>query len=347
MGPTERTKRKRKAQPLVDASELLETAELAAFVRTVEAGSLSRAAKELGVPRATLGRRLDRLEARLGARLLRRTTRSLVVTDEGRVLYDRAREALAAVREAAESVGRQTGAIRGRLRVSVPPMQDPRMNAFLVEFLEAHPEVSLEITFSTATVSFGEDGYDVALRASASLDPALVRRTIGEQRLLAVASPGYLASHGTPRRAEDLRDHACIRGFARGEHPTSEWPTPTGTIRVGGALTTNEILLQADAAYRGLGIALVPEALVADAIARGELVQVLEGEVGVTSTLAVVYPERKLLRPVVRAFVDALVVFGTELLARGRPACPGEQPDLAAAFVKRRGRKRLAGRPAT
>jgi DNA-binding transcriptional LysR family regulator len=295
--------------------ELLETAELAAFVRTVDAGSLSRAAKELGVPRATLGRRLARLEERLGARLLRRTTRKLVLTEEGRVLYASGSAALTAMREAAASVGRETGAIRGRLRVSVPPMADPRLNALVARFLAAHPEVTLEITFSTAAVSFGEDGFDVALRASAAIDPALVRRPLASVRLIAVASPAYLAKHGTPERASDLATHACIRGFARGEHATSEWPTPKGAIRVSGPLATNDVQLQADAAAAGLGIALAPEMIVAERIARGELVEVLTGEVGVMTSIAVVYPERKLLRPVVRAFVEELVRFGTTELA--------------------------------
>src|SRR6185369_7352798 len=102
---------------------------------------------------------------------------------------------------------------------------------------------------------------------------------------------------------------ACIRHFTRGEIPSNEWPTPTGSIRVDGPLATNEILLQVDAARAGLGIALVPDLITFDAVARGELVRVLEGEVGVMTTIAVVYPERKLLRPVVRAFVEELVAW--------------------------------------
>ncbi len=307
-------------------SELLETAELVAFVRTVEAGSLSRAARELGVPRATLGRRLERLEQQLGARLLRRTTRSIAVTDEGRVLYERGKEALRAIREAAESVSQKTGAVRGKLRVSVPPMQDPRMGELLARFLAAHPEVTIEITFTSATVSFADGDWDVALRASAHLEPSLVQRTIGTQRLIAVASPAYLAARGVPRTAADLASHACIRGFARGETPSSEWPTPHGAVRVDGPLATNELVVQATAAIRGLGIALLPEGLVEEPLARGLLVPVLEGEVGAAATLAVVYPERKLVRPVVRAFVEALVAFGRAELTKA-PSCPDRAPD--------------------
>jgi DNA-binding transcriptional LysR family regulator len=298
--------------------DLLETAELAAFVRAVEAGSLSRAAKELGVPRATLGRRLARLEDQLGARLIRRTTRTLVLTDEGRVLYERAKAVLAAVREAASSVGHTTGAIRGRLRVSIPPMIDRSFNERITQFLSAHPEVSLELTATTASVSFGEDGYDLALRASVALDPGLVRRTLIESRLSAVASRAYLARRGTPRVASDLVGHACLRGYARGEHPTNEWPTSEGPIRIDGPLATNDVRVLLDASRAGLGIALLPDLITGPAIAAGELVKVLPGVVGSVSVVAVVYPERKLVRPVVRAFVEELVLWGKEELTKPR-----------------------------
>ncbi|MFO0684941.1 MAG: LysR family transcriptional regulator [Sandaracinus sp.] len=305
-------------------TDLLETAELEAFVRAVEAGSLSRAARELGVPRATLGRRLERLEKQLGARLLRRTTRSLLVTGEGRVLYERAKEALRAIREAAESVSQEVGTVRGRLRVSLPPMQDPRVGDFVAGFLTAHPGVTIEMTFTSAAASFADDACDVALRASPQLEPSLVRRTIGTHRLVAVASPSYLAARGTPRAAAELSSHACLRGFARGEHPSSEWPTRDGVVRVDGPLSTNELVVLATAAIRGLGIALVPEGLVEEPLARGMLVKVLEDEVGTETTLAVVYPERKLVRPVVRAFVEALVAFGKAELTRP-VRCPRDE----------------------
>jgi DNA-binding transcriptional LysR family regulator len=302
-------------------SDLLETAELAAFVCAVDAGSVSRAAKELAVPRATLGRRLERLERRVGARLVRRTTRSFVPTEEGRILYARAKAALAAVRDAADSVGRHTGAIRGRVRISTPPLGGWILSDVITEFLAAHPDVTLEVSASTAWVSFEDDGYDLAVRATTRLDPGLVRRPIGEARLVAVASPTYLAARGTPRRAAELTKHACILGYARGEVPTRDWPTPSGTIRVDGPLATNELGLARDAACAGLGIALLPETVVASSIAAGELVELLRGEVGTMSTIAVVYPERKLLRPAVRAFVEALAVRGRAELSAHAGAC--------------------------
>lgn len=302
---------------MIQMDELIETAELSAFARTVDAGSLSRAATELGVPRATIGRRLARLEERLGARLLRRTTRNLVLTDEGRALYDQAKIALGAVRDAMLSVRRSDGAIRGRLRVSAPPLPGKAFHALVTGFLARHPEVRLELSFSTGAVDFGEDGFDLAIRASQTLDLGLVRRPISESRLIAVASPEYLARRGVPARAEDLSGHACILGYARGEAPRREWPLRLGgTVRVGGPLVTNELRLALDAARAGLGIALLPEPLTRDAIAAGELVRILEADIDAAVHLSVVLPERHLLRPVVRAFVEEVVVWGKRELPR-------------------------------
>src|ERR1043165_4186289 len=142
-------------------TEPLETAELLAFSRAVEARSLSRAASELGVPRATLSRRLARLERRLGTRLLRRSTRSLLLTDAGEALYRHARIVLDAVEHAEASVRRTDQAARGDLRVSVPPMHNPSFYAMLCDFAARYPEVRLHVQASSHVVDLRRDGYDV------------------------------------------------------------------------------------------------------------------------------------------------------------------------------------------
>ena len=310
--------------------EMIETAELSAFARIVELGSLSQAAKELGVPRATIGRRLSRLEERLGARLIRRTTRMLVLTDEGRALYEHAKVALGAVRDAVLSVRRTDGAVRGRLRVSVPPLPGPSFHAFVSDFMTRHPDVTLDIDFSAAVVRLGEDGYDLAIRASDTLDPGLVRRSIMETALIAVASPAYLARRGTPRTAKDLARHACILDYARGETVRREWPLiGGGTVRVEGPLASNDIHMIDDAARRGMGLALLPASKVADAVESGELVHVLAGEIGARVQVAVVYPERQFVRPVVRAFVDDVVAWGKRELPRIDTECAAHRRALS------------------
>jgi DNA-binding transcriptional LysR family regulator len=299
----------------------VETSELLAFAKSVEARSLSRAAAELGVPRATLGRRLARLEERLGVRLLRRTTRSLTLTDAGQAFHRHARIALDAVAQAEESVRRTDTAVRGPLRVSLPPMADPRFYAMICDFAERYPEVVLQLHFSTQLVDLRRDGYDVALRATTQLEPGLVARTLARAPSITVASPAYLASMGVPRKARDLRSHRCLMGFVRGELPQTHWPlTGGGKVQVQGCFFSNEILQLRDAALRGLGIALLPMLLAGPLVESGELVRVLPGIIEADTQVAIVYPERELVPPQVRAFIDAVVAWAAEGFLR--PAEP-------------------------
>ena len=283
----------------------VETSELLAFARTVDARSLSRAAAELGVPRATISRRLARLEARLGARLLRRTTRSLSLTDAGEALYRHAGIVLEAVRNAEQSVRRVDEQVRGDLRVSVPPLQDRAFYEMLTGFARDFPEVRLHVQFSTAHVDLQRDGFDVALRASSEPTAGVYSRALARSRLVAVASPAYLAAHGTPRTRRDLDKHRCLMGFARGELPQTHWPLHGGgKLHVDGAFFTNEVTLLAHAASNGLGIALLPLQVVGPMIESGALVPVLPGVLEAEGRISVVYVEREFVPPPVRAFVE-------------------------------------------
>lgn len=297
----------------------VETAELVAFTRIVDARSLSRAALDLGLPRATIGRRLSRLEGRLGARLLRRTTRSLVLTEAGEAFYRHARLVLEAVANAEASVRRPDDAIRGDLRVTVPPIMTHEFYGLLYDFVRAHPDVRLQVHFGTRHVDLQRDGYDVAVRAGSDIEPGLIGRVLARTPMYAVASPGYLAEHGTPRTAKDLRNHRCLVGFARGELPQSHWPFKGGgQIHVEGILVSNEITLLGEAARQGLGIALVPTLFCDHLLESGELIHVLPGIIEADAKLAVVHIEREFVPPQVRAFVEAVVVWAKRELATGR-----------------------------
>ena len=300
----------------------VETAELAAFAKIVEARSLSRAAAELGWPRATLSRRLGRLEQRLGARLLRRTTRSLTLTDAGESFYRHARIALDAVQSAELSVRRVDDAVRGDLRVSVPPMGTPSFRKMLCDFMERYPEVRLQVHATSRLVDLQRDGYDVALRAAIELEPGLIARQLSREPLLCVASPAYLEQHGTPRSRRDLARHHCLMNFARGEIPQSHWTFGASKLHVEGSLFSNDLELLKDAAVRGRGIAFLPLMIVYAELERGALRPVLPDTLRSEATFAVVYAERQFLPPAVRAFVDAVVEWApTELGRRVPEAC--------------------------
>ncbi|WP_394827386.1 LysR family transcriptional regulator [Pendulispora albinea] len=294
-------------------NEPVESAELLAFTKIVEAKSLSRAASELGVPRATIGRRLSRLEERLGTRLVRRTTRSLTLTDAGDTFYRHARVALDAVRDAEASIRRTDATIRGELRVSVPPTTEESFFAMIGAFAKEHPNVRLHVHFASRFVDLRRDGYDVALRAARDIEPGLVARTLLRSKLIAVASPEYVAEKGAPRRKSDLKKHRCLMGFAHGDLPQTHWPVSGGMVHVEGAFFSNNIRLLADAALRGLGIAFLDGRILQPYLQSGALVQVLPGIIEANVRLAVVYLERELVPAHVRAFVNAVIAWAPVL----------------------------------
>jgi DNA-binding transcriptional LysR family regulator len=282
---------------------------------------------ELGVPRATVGRRLARLEERLGVRLLRRSTRSIAPTQAGELFYRQARIALEALASAEESVRNTEAIMRGNVRVTAPPMIASSLSGMVFSFLRRYPEVRVQLDFSTRIVDLRREGYDVALRATARLEPGLIARTVARHKVIAVASPAYVATHGAPRTVKDLRRHRCLTGFARGELPESTWNirasrevakreasaagynVSRGVVHVEPAFSTNDLGVLRDAALDGAGIAMLPEILAAELLDRGALVRVLPQILEAENRLAVVHPERELVPAHVRAFIDAMVAW--------------------------------------
>jgi DNA-binding transcriptional LysR family regulator len=189
------------------------------------------------------------------------------------------------------------------------------------------------------------DGFDLALRASTTLDEGLVARTIARGWMVACASPGYLRARGTPKIAADLKQHTCLLGYARGEVPATHWPRADGgRIPVEGRLFSNDLTLLAGAALGGLGIALLPTLLVDGLLARGQLVRVLPDIVQADNRVSVVYPERELIPPQVRAFVDVLVAWAPKGLSRDRiDARCDERDGTAGKGSKRSKRARVSG----
>jgi DNA-binding transcriptional LysR family regulator len=318
---------------MIDA---VETSELLAFTRTVEAKSLSRAAAELSTPRATIGRRLARLEERLGVRLLRRTTRALALTDAGAAFYRHARIALDAVAQAEASVRKSDDIIRGTLRVTTPMLQDPSFHAVVCDFARAHPEVLIQIDASSRHVDLLREGYDVALRVGTEISPGLVARTVARTSDIAVAAPEYLATRGTPRRLRDLGAHSCLMGFTREGLAQTHWPKRGGgRFSVPGSFVTNDITLLMDAAVSGLGIAVLPTLLIAAPLERGVLVRVLPELIHAETRVSVVYQEKELLPPQVRAFIDVLVAWASTAFEASVKTRPPAKPPARRPRIRR------------
>lgn len=279
------------------------------FVAIVDHGSVTGAAETLGLPRPTVSKRLARLEARLGVRLLHRTTRRMKLTEQGELLYEKARRVVHAVRVAEAAVQRVDDVPRGLLRVLVPPrVPEPIFTLWLAEFLEAYPEVSLDVVGTEEHVDLVAEGFDVALRYGAIEDTSLVSRTLAVNSEIAVASPHYLASRGTPTTAADLADHDCIVGYGGSNVPNARWPlVDGGSTTVSGRLTTSLPGLGLEAARRGLGIAVVIQRTAQDLLDGGELVWVLPETIGRRDRARLVYVDREFLDPKIRAFIDFIV----------------------------------------
>lgn len=275
------------------------------FVAIVEEGSVSGAARRLDMPRATVSRHLARLERRLGVRLAHRSSRTLQLTQAGRLLFDRARRILNEAREAHDDVGRLDDVPRGLLRVSVPTGPQSWFTALASGFLDAYPEVSLDVVSTGRLVDLVAEDVDVVIRASAQPDPNLIGRVLATSRLTCVASPDYLRRYGEPRSVDDLADHECIRNL--GGDGRSRWPLIDGSrVQVSGRFASNDLITRWHAAIVGRGIALVPESFIVGAERRGLLVRVLEDVIGEDARIWVLYAEREFRPPKIRAFVDFL-----------------------------------------
>jgi DNA-binding transcriptional LysR family regulator len=276
------------------------------FVAVTDEGSISAAARVIGLPRATLSRRLTSLEDDLGVRLVHRGTRRLVLTAAGQELYQRARRVIADAEAAWDAVKRLDDVPRGLLRVSLPP--GDRFSQLLIDYVRDFPEVQLEVTMTTKHVDLVAEGVDVALRFGTVTDTALIARRLWTSRTVAVATPEYLQKHGRPTTAEELTNHQCLMGFAGGWRPAKAWPLQNGgQIEVSGRLVSNEILLINDAVLQGLGIALLPKMLIQPYLDDGTLEWVLQDEVGRQTTGSVVYPEREFMAPAARELVNRMV----------------------------------------
>ena len=181
-----------------------------AFVAIVDSRSISEAAREMGVPRATLSRQLARLEERLGVRLLHRGTRSLTPTQAGEALYPRARALLDGARATVTAVRRIDDVPRGLVRVTAPPLVSPMLGMLISAFIRDNPDVQVEFRTSTEHFDLAAEQIDIAIRAGVVRDPSLIVRRLFRSDMLAMAAPSYLQDRGHPADVTDLSRHLCL-----------------------------------------------------------------------------------------------------------------------------------------
>jgi DNA-binding transcriptional LysR family regulator len=276
----------------------------------VEAGSFARAAEALGLTRSGVSRAVSRLEARVGVRLLDRTTRAVALTDEGRRLYSEVAPLLAGIEDAVTVTSSSSVAVQGRLRVNVDAFFSRLLfTPHISEFLSLYPELSLELVARDQLGDLVGEGFDIAVRFGTPPESSLVARKLLETRTVTVASPAYLKAHGHPAVPSALVNHACIlvRDSLTGQ-PIAEWQFRQGDkvvqVRPAGRLMVAEFGTMLGACLGGVGIARVKAIGVQRLIEQGALVEVLPDWLGDSYPLYALYPSRHLPAAKVRAFID-------------------------------------------
>lgn len=287
------------------------------FVRVVDCASFSRAAETLRLPRSSVSAAVQELEARVGARLLARTTRKVAATADGVAFYARCQRLIADVEEVEGLFRAADAPPEGRIRVDMPG----RIGRLIVvpalsQFLDRHPGIAVEVGATDRAVDLVEEGIDCTVRVGPLSDSSLIARPIGELALVNVASPAYLARRGTPQAPADLARHDAV-GYASpstGRVEDWEWieDGATHTRAMSGPVTVNSAEAYIAAAVAGLGLIQIPAYDVAGHIAAGELVEVMPRHRAAPLPMTLLYPSRRHLSRRLRAFADWLV----PLLAR-------------------------------
>lgn len=284
------------------------TAALRAFVRTIERGSITAAARDLGVTQPAVSKLLRNLEAHAGARLLERSARAVRPTPHGLTLYEASGTSLATIDAAIEAVRRDMGEICGILRVHGPVcLGESHLHRIVMEFQASYPGVAVELTLENRSVDLVHENIDVCVRIGRPVDQSQILRKIGLVKRILVAAPSYLEANGPIRRLQAIGGCTMLVTNAvlsrQGTLTLCKGKAAT-EIAVSPALKTNNarVLIEALKAGRGMGPVQLP--LVTEELRTGELVQVLPQYEVKASELYITYPTARFLRPAVRAFID-------------------------------------------
>lgn len=280
-----------------------------AFLSVAEHRSFRRAAAAMGVTPSAMSQTIRTLEARVGAPLFIRTTRSVGLSQAGERFLSRAKPAFDQL-VAASNVARELGQRpTGLLRLAVPRAVVPiLLEPILASFSEAYPEIEVEIAASEELVDLATGGFDAGIRLGQFIAADMIAvRLTPPFPMIVVASPSYLARHPAPKKPEELREHACIR-WRRSNGAIALWSLKHGNqaidIAVAGPLIANDFPTLLGAALEGIGLAQVPQPIAATALSAGKLVEVLRSFAPSAPGVFLYYPDRHQMMPKLRAFID-------------------------------------------
>lgn len=285
--------------------------QMRAFIQVVESGNFTRAAEALGLPRSTISTTVQALEDRLGAQLLQRTTRMVRPTQEGLQFLDLARDLVDAMAQAESVFRHRPEEISGRLRVDMPSRMSRRMVIpHLAEFCTIYPALQIDLSATDRMIDLIAEGVDVVVRLARLENSDLICRKLGDVPILTCASAGYVARHGMPQTPGDLTHHTLVNYALRMPAQTSDWDgTVAGkpvSVPMRSSLCVDNAESYVTAGLHGHGLIQVPALDVRDAIATGQLVELLADFRPAPIPISVLYARRRHLPPRARVFMDWL-----------------------------------------
>jgi DNA-binding transcriptional LysR family regulator len=285
--------------------------EMEAFATVVDQGGFTDAARKMGISKSAVSKHVSSLEARLGARLLNRTTRRVSPTEIGLAYYDRALRVLSDAGEADALVSSMQSEPSGLLRISVATdFGVNHLSPVLGTFLDEFPQISVNMELDNRYVELISEGFDMAIRIGDLEDSTLRARKLTETSKRMIASPNYIQKHGRPGRIDDLNAHKLLHYSSQTGGSVWKLTAPSGEkrqVRTAGGLSVNDGQSLLNAAISGLGIAYLHSYLYAGAMARGLVEDVIPDLPVETQGIYAVYPPGRFTQPKVRAFIDFLV----------------------------------------
>jgi LysR family transcriptional activator of dmlA len=308
-------------------SQAIQPADLGFFSVLASAGSLSAAARELGITTPAVSKHLALMESRVGVALLNRTTRRMSLTPEGEVYLEHARRILGEIDDMEELLGISRSTPTGLLRVNATlGFGRSHVAPLISRFVRKHPQVEVQLQLSVNPPPLTDDAFDVCIRFGAPPDSRMIARQIAPNRRLLCASPSYLAKHGVPKVPHDLTRHNCI-GIRQGEEAYGVWRLSSGrgrnatteAVKTRGNLTTNDGEIAVNWALDGHGILMRAEWDIDRFLKNGRLVQVLPQYYTPDADIHAVYPQRHQTAARVRSFVDFVALSLSQLAAASKP----------------------------
>lgn len=301
---TKQSGEKKKAPGAID-----DLASLRIFSSVVELGSFSEVARQVGVTPATISKHVGALESRLHTQLISRTTRRLFITEAGQRLYEHSARVLHEIEQAEAEISEMQSEPAGHLRVTAPGVfVARRLSRELPAFMKRYTKISLDLILNSHMLDLYAERIDVAVRITHAVDPGQIAIKLAPNRRSICASPEYLHAHPAPRTANELERHNCL--LMRGASLRNHWPLirdgeVTHVPVKGNFIADNGEILR-DAVLAGLGVAMLPQWLIADDLRAGRLEEVLADQVAQNTSIYAVLPQRTYVAPKVRCFVDFL-----------------------------------------